>query len=249
VPATPAEFTQAAAARLGQLSPEPEIDVLDDLLLEVRRPGRSPATLRLHNLWWAHLADPSQLRSRLDQLAVAVSGAAADAPLDPARLVPVVRSREALPADAPVRPLFPESPLFIGLALDGQHTRRLVRRIDADLLRMPEARLFLTARANLTLAASTLRRERLGPVVRLHLDGDLDSSLLVVDALWQAVVADVGGAVVAAAPARGALLYAPVDALDTLRTTARHLRRMAPWPLPLLALERSRRGWTSTDGR
>ena len=247
MPATPAEFTQAAAARLSQLTPAPEVEVLEDLLLEVRRPGQAPATLRLHNLWWAHLADPDQLRSRLDQLAVAVSGAAADAPLDPAGLVPIVRARSALPADAPVRPLFENSPLFIGLALDGQHTRRLVRRIDADMLRMPDPRLFVIARANLAMAASTLRRERLGAVVRLHLDGDLDSSLLVVDALWEAVVADVGGPVVATAPARGALLYAPLEAVDTLRSTARHMRRMAPWPLPLVVMRRAARGWAAVE--
>lgn len=247
MPATPAEFTHAAAARLSQLTPPPEVVVLEELLLEVRRAGQSPATLRLHNLWWAHLADPSQLRSRLDQLATAVSSAAADAPLDPARLVPVVRARDALPADAPVRPL--AGPLHIGLALDGQHTRRLLRRIDADLLRMPDPRLFLMARANLTMAASTLRRERLGPVVRLHLDGDLDSSLLVVDALWQAVLADVRAPILAAAPARGALLYAAEADREALHTTARHLRRMAPWPLPLRVLRRLERGWEVSDGR
>lgn len=68
-----------------------------------------------------------------------------------------------------------------------------------------------------------------------------------VDALWEAVIADVGRPVVAAAPARGALLYAPLEAAETLRTTARHLRRMAPWPLPLLQVRRTARGWAALE--
>lgn len=232
--ATPEEFTRAAVARLSQLTPLPAVRVVAPLVLEVTRPGGAPTTLRLKNLWWAHLSAPEHLRSRLDQLAVAVTGAAADAPLDPERLVPVVRGRDALPETAPLQPL--AGPLVVGLALDGQHTRRVVRRIDADLLRMPDARLFLLARANLGLAAETLRRERVGPVTRLHFDGDLDSSLLVLPALWEAVVRSVGGTVVVAAPARGALLFAPAAAVGALHQTARHLRRMDPWPLPLVVL-------------
>jgi hypothetical protein len=236
--ATPEEFTTVAVARLRQLVPPPEVRVLESLVLEVTRAGGEPATIRLQNLWWAHLADPEQLRARLDQLAVAVSGAAADAPLELERLVPIVRSRDALPQTAPTQPFV--GSLVVGLALDGTQTRRVVRRIDADLLRMPDPRLFLVARANLGLLADTLRRERLGPVTRLHLDGDLDSSLLVLRPLWKAVVHSAGSPVVVAAPARGALLYAPLHELAALKETARHLRRMAPWPLPLV--------WLTTDG-
>ena len=232
--ATPEEFTAVAVARLQQLVPAPEVRVVETLVLEVTRPGVDPATLRLHNLWWAHLANPEQLRARLDQLAVAVSGASRDAPLELERVVPIVRAREALPGSAPTQPLV--DPLVVGLALDGKQTRRLVRRVDADLLRMPDARLFLVARANLGLRADALGRERLGPVTRLHLDGDLDSSLLVLRPLWRAVVKAAGGPVVVVAPARGALLYASVPEVDALLQTARHLRRMAPWPLPLVPL-------------
>jgi hypothetical protein len=239
--ATPEEFTAAAVARLGQLHPPPEVTVVAPLVLEVARPGHAPAVLRLQNLWWAHLSDPSQLRARLDQLAVGVSGAAADAPLEPGRLVPVVRARDGFSETSPVQHL--AGPLWVGLALDGDHTRRLVRRIDADMLRMPDARLFLVARANLGMAAETLRRERLGPVTRLHFDGDLDSSLLVLRPLWQAVVQAVGGPVVVAAPARGALVYASVAAADALQQTARHLRRMMPWPLPMVVLVTNGAGW------
>ena len=240
--ATPAEFTIAAAARLRQLHPPPEVIVVEPLVLEVIRPGTAPATIRLQNLWWAHLAAPEQLRVRLDQLATAVSGAATDAPLALERVVPIVRDRTAFPQTAPVQSLV--GSLCVGLALDGRQTRRVVRRIDADLLRMPDARLFMVARANLGLRAETLRRERLGPVTRLHLDGDLDSSLLVLRPLWQAVVHAEGTPVVVAAPARGALVYAPVAAADALRQTSRHLRRMAPWPLPLVWLETDGAAWT-----
>lgn len=236
--ATPAEFTAVAVARLRQLIPPPEVRVVEELVLEVTRLGAEPAILRLQNLWWAHLAAPEQLRSRLDQLAVAVSGPASDAPLELERVVPIVRARSALPETAPVQPLV--GSLVVGLALDGARTRRLVRRIDADLLRMPDPRLFMVARANLGMRAETLRRERLGPVTRLHLNGDLDSSLLVLRPLWEAVVHSAGGPVVVAAPARGALVYAPLAEVDALKQTARHLRRMAPWPLPL--------EWMSTEG-
>ena len=70
--ATPAEFTAVAVARLRQLIPPPEVRVVEELVLEVTRPGTEPAILRLQNLWWAHLAAPEQLRSRLDQLAAHV---------------------------------------------------------------------------------------------------------------------------------------------------------------------------------
>ncbi|HCH64825.1 MAG TPA: hypothetical protein DFR83_18610 [Deltaproteobacteria bacterium] len=239
--ATPEEFTTVAVARLRQLVPPPEVRIVESLVLEVIRPGSEPATIRLQNLWWAHLSDPEQLRSRLDQLAVAVSNAAADAPLELERLVPIVRARSALPQTAPVQPLI--GSLVVGLAIDGQQTRRVVRRIDADLLRMPDPRLFLTARANLGLLAGTLRRERLGPVTRLHLNGDLDSSLLVLRPLWKAVVHDSGGPVVVAAPARGALVFAPLAEAEALQQTARHLRRMAPWPLPLVWMATGGEGW------
>mgnify|MGYP000318107392 CR=1 FL=1 len=232
--ATPEEFTRAAVARLSQLTPCPEVVVVEALVLDVTPPGHAPTRLRLQNLWWAHLADPSQLRARLDQLAIALTSAASDAPLEPDRLVPLVRERSAFPETAPVQHL--AGPLWVGVGLDGQHTRRVVRRIDADLLRMPDARLFLVARANLGMAAHTLRRERIGPVTRLHFDGDLDSSLLALRPLWQAVVRSVGGMVAVSAPARGALLFAPVAAVAVLHQTARHVRRMAPWPLPMVVL-------------
>lgn len=243
--ATPEEFTHAAVARLRQLTPPPAVEVTGALELVVTLADRAPATLRLHNLWWAHLADPGQLRDRLDQLAVGLTSAAADAPLEPERLVPVVRGRAAFPASAPTQPL--AGRLHVGVALDGQVTRRLVRRIDADLLRMPESRLFLVARANLGLRAGTLRREALGPVTRLHFDGDLDSSLLVLKPLWQAVARAVGEPVLACASNRGALLYAPSAAATQLRHTARQLRRMAPWPLPLELLLWTGEGWRAVE--
>jgi len=243
--ASPDEFTQAAVARLSQLMPPPEVRILETLVLEVTRVGQAPAVMRLQNLWWAHLAAPEHLRMRLDQLAVAVSDAAGDAPLEPDRLVPVVRERTAFPKTAPARPL--AGPLWVGVALDGRHTRRVVRRVDADMLRMPDRRLFMVARANLGLAAETLRRERLGAVTRLHLDGDLDSSLLVLGPLWEAVARSVGGPVVVAAPARGTVLYAPAADLESLTQMAVHMRRMDPWPLPMVTLTSRGGAWAVVE--
>jgi len=139
-------------------------------------------------------------------------------------------------------------PLWVGLAIDGAQTRRVLRRLDADLLRMPDVRLFLVARANLAGAADTLGRERVGPVTRLHFNGDLDSSLLVLPSLWQAVVRAVGGPIAVMAPARGALLYAPLAQAGALWQMARQVRRMDPWPLPPVLLVHRGEGWEAREG-
>ena len=225
----PDAFRTAVLARLQQLSPPPAVQVRGPLELVVTPEGGPATELRLHNLWWSLQRDPSQLRTRLDQ----VAGALLAAPTrDKAHLVPVLRTREHLPAHAPQLPFV--GPLHVATALDGPYTRRLVLRLDADLLQLRDGPLFHVAHNNLKNRATVLQRQKVGEVSRLVLDGDLDSALVLLQEPWRALRAT--SRFFACAPSRGVVLYTEDGSIGQLRQAAEQVQIEAPWPLPLVLL-------------
>ncbi len=226
-------FLTAVCARLGQLHPPPTVEVHGPLSITVTPEGGAPMELRLHNLWWTVHAEPAQFRHRLDQIAGAVSTTPGR---DAAHLVPVLRTRDSLPSLAPQLPF--AGPLFVATALDGPYTRRLVRRIDADLLQLHDSRLFHVAHNNLKARAAVLQRQRLGQVDRLVLDGDLDSALVLLPEPWRALGAT--NRLHTCCPARGVVLYTLNGYINALYRTAVQVQNDVPWPLPLVLLQWNR---------
>lgn len=238
------ELTARATERLRQNGFQ--VDVLAPLVLRVHSAAHT-TILRLHNLAWAVGRAPDTLESRLDQLLAAVGpkGETGSAPL-----VPVLRPVDALPASAPRWPLG-DSGLVWALAEDGRETRRLLRQVDCDLRRRTPRALFDLARSTLAGRAGQVDPGGDPPVWRVRLDGDLDSSLLLLDSLWEGLVDGLNARgpawpLLACAPARGALLLAHGPHVGKLLAAARSVRLAEPWPLRCPVLERRAGHWVAT---
>jgi hypothetical protein len=220
---TAAQFTERAAAVLredGLL-----VSIIGPLLLEVQLDAERLAQLRLHTL---HALAGRPLsggeEAALDRLRATVRAQARPA-RDPERVVPYLRTT------AQLAPLLASDPLLPCVAISGglwatfvfdlpEHLRQLRRR-DADLLRLTDARLLGLARGNLARRPGLALRTE-GPLWRVVLDGELDASVLLLPAFWEAHRDTLGAGPLALALSPGVLLCAPDGPGGAaLRATAR----------------------------
>lgn len=135
------------------------------------------------------------------------------APREPSldRLIPLVRNAEWLEStltssgDLPNRNLV--GPLWVVYAMEDGGSLRIVRRIDADKLRLRDDGLHERAVANLEARAQGMELVEISPgIYRLQLDKIVDSSLLLLRSLMAQVAQRLGGPLWACAPAAGLLL-------------------------------------------
>jgi hypothetical protein len=136
-----------------------------------------------------------------------------NAPREPSqdRLIPLIRNEEWLESTLassgglPNRKLV--GPLRVVCAMDRGGSLQVVRRIDADKLRLRDEGLFARAVANLEARAQGMELVQISPgIYRLQLDKIVDSSLLLLRPLMEQLAQRLGGPLWACAPAAGLLL-------------------------------------------
>lgn len=249
-PGTEAAFTAAAQAAVAARHPDAAFDVLGPLQLRVRV-GRFEGTLLLDNAWRHHrtggLSVDQALASVLGALEAQVSGQAPE-PLDPGRVLPLVRDEDYLreieahaaqaradPAERPFQaPLTGELVVLYGEDAEGHLSVLLPGRLAGSGL-APEG-LAARARDNLARRLPQARVVDVQGLYSVELDGTYESSLLLVDAFWTAERFPVRGEIVAAVPARHVLLVTGTghpERVAALRELAR--RGVAEWDHALSA--------------
>jgi uncharacterized protein YtpQ (UPF0354 family) len=138
--------------------------------------------------------------------------------LDPARLIPVLRSRAMVEPTAEerargqdkshliVRPLVGD----LVAVLSEDFPERLVSVTPQALDRagLDQAQAFAAADANLERMSRDARREQFGDFIGIQLDGTYEATLIQAKALWEGLAAEFG-ALAVAVPTRECLLIAP----------------------------------------
>ncbi len=150
----------------------------------------------------------------------ALAGAAAPAPV-PENVMPIVRHRDFLAAvreqagapggeDAPVSRALAGDAVAL-LAYDTPSSIAVMSKESLGLADLSDAAAFALATRNLARRAEALTWREEGGLRVAVLDGSYESSLLLLDGVWSALEADLGGPVAVAVPARDLLVAGRAD--------------------------------------
>lgn len=216
------EFTSVLVDWFRRELPDFEIEVVEPLALRVAfEPGRDCRS-QLDNLWafykrgaltrarlddvFASLRERGRVLSEapsLDDVVVLLKGAGFVAQAEAA----AERSPEPDQARLVTRPW--KADLFLVFAFDSPYSLRYVSRGDLAVLGVREEALvdrgIHTARSRM----GEVEAGDAGVVTVLRAGGTFESSLLLMDGLWQDIARDLGGPLAVAVPARDVVLVAP----------------------------------------
>lgn len=213
-------FTQQFAQALRAQAPGIAVTITADMELEVKRPSGIEATVHLDNAYAQYSADP-KARSEVIQRYVRslLEHKSEDAPLDRARIVPVVKDRawlaevrqslKARGAKQPLDNVFESlnDDLVVVYAEDSPlNIRYLVTDNLAELgLRKDQLRSLAVGNLRSLLPPIEVNN---GPLVSMiTAGGDYEASLLLFEDLWSSGRLKVDGDTVVAIPSRDVLLY------------------------------------------
>jgi uncharacterized protein YtpQ (UPF0354 family) len=212
---TPGAFTERVAAAARAAIPEAKVTIAGELHLETSGAGGRGVSTDLRNAYEVYRRDPEGLdrivRNYVGLLVETARAGGTQPPPDPSRIVPVFKSQRwlnSLRAQAPKAPELLTEPfnseLVIVYVEDRASSMRFLNvRDDVG----DRARLRHLALSNLhRLLAKIEARPVADGISLITAGGDYDTSLLLADALWSSGQIEVDGDIVAAAPAKGALL-------------------------------------------
>jgi uncharacterized protein YtpQ (UPF0354 family) len=214
---SPQAFTAAFAAAASAAMPDAKVKVAGDLNLETRVAAGGTTTTDLHNAYQVYLGDPDHLDAIIHRYVSLLADTAhlggPVPPVDRAHIVPVLKpnawaaalldQRKSTPQTLPLTEPF-NSELTIAYAEDRPSSVRfLMMRDDVG----DRAQLHSLALANL---------QRLLPKIEMAVGADglfligaggqYEASLLLADSIWSSGQIKVNGEIVAAVPAKDALI-------------------------------------------
>lgn len=213
----PPAFTAVVAREVATALPSAKVTVTGVLQLETRIAGGEAISNDLRNAYQRYTRDPEHLdeiiRQRVAGLVESVRDAQTKPPLDRSRIVPVLKTnawveaiqqqRKAAPDLQPLTEPF-NGELTIVYAEDRSASMRFLMMHDdvGDRSKLHELAL-----ANLhRLLPKIEMREGAPGIFLIEAGGDYEASLLLADSIWSSGQIKVDGEIVAAVPAKDALL-------------------------------------------
>lgn len=205
----PRELADEVAAATRAAVPGATIERVDDLTLRVVAPGNHQADVRLDNAFAAARNDPGSREQVVRDVVASIVEAMSLAAVDPSRIVPVVRERafvEAMGEAAPVwEPL--GGSLVVAYVEDLESGMRYLAEGDLAAAGVDRGSLRLLACGNLRrLLPAAIEIHDLDRAFMVTAGGSYESSLLLLDELWNPERFPVAGDFVVAVPTRDLLL-------------------------------------------
>ncbi|MCO4747266.1 MAG: hypothetical protein KC912_20880, partial [Proteobacteria bacterium] len=250
----PQEFIDLARDRLLRQRGDATIETVEGGLL-FEAPGHLPSRLNLHNLWrsidaWSDQR-PSDLTGALDDWArKMVAGAGVPQPISPEQLRVVVRAPEVVDAvgeHSSGVPLLRAIP-GVGtlLAADVGKSYRYLTEDALTETGLDGMDAFDRAFANTLEEIEPQLRRHDGVVKMFTCGGHFESSLMLIDSLWDREE-EALGPIVVAIPARDLVLWAPMQDADAVAELERQVKqafdRDVPYLLSPLLYQRTPAGW------
>ena len=215
----PAAFTQDYLARLKKVKPDARASIAADLELEVFFPDSTqPLRVYLDNAFRDFSQSPRDKEAILSRYigALTESRANAAAPIDPARILPVIRDREfveqtgRLPSngDTPVAVASEQlnEDLYVMYVADSEHSVRYLSEEDLAAVEVDRANLRRHAMENLRRLYPEVQMMGAEGLYMFRLDGTYESSLLLSEHLWDRPEMKVKGEFLVAVPSRDVLV-------------------------------------------
>ena len=254
---TEAEFTEIAVLALQDLAPARRAASKGPLAVDLGDASGQAGRLHLDNAYRNLSDDPDARAGELERFLNSILADESGEPFDASAIRPVLRSRElaesmaaTMSAGPAPRSLIREP--FAGdvevlYVVDRAQSLEYLAREDLSALAIEERELRALAIRAL-VAAVQPKRESLfdGRAFMLVAGGDLESSFVLVDSLWQAEEQRASGSLTAAIPARDLLIAAPSDdaeAVAQIAGAAERMSREAAYPISALLFERTADGW------
>jgi uncharacterized protein YtpQ (UPF0354 family) len=214
---SPRAFTDAFAATAHAAMPSAQVDVKGDLNVETRAPGGEATVSDLHNAYNRYRATPEHLQEILrGYVATLAEAAQATATVDRSHIVPILKNKAwvdgtrkvlaALPPEKASEPLTEpfNGKLTIVYVEDRAHSMRFLTTRDDVGDRM---KLHNLALANLgRLLGKMEMRGAADGLWLISAGGNYEASLLLADSIWSSGQIKVDGDIVAAVPAKDALI-------------------------------------------
>jgi uncharacterized protein YtpQ (UPF0354 family) len=234
------QFTDEFIKGLKAAAPGATVTLQGPMEVHVRDTHGREYTARLDNAYASYVRDPNLRRELLRRhVAAGLEGLRPDAPLDPSRVVPIIKDRKWLveiTRGTDIKNVFDDfnEQLVIVYAED---TPATIRYLTPKILQESG----FAKRQLRDLAVANLRqllREpevRIGPLVSLiSVGGDYEASLLLFDNLWSSGQIKVDGEIVVAVPSRELLLFTGsrnAEGLAKLQELATQAVRESPYSL------------------
>src|SRR4030095_14147180 len=214
----PAGFTRYYIAHLRKANLEARVRAVGDLELKIVLPGSDePLRAFLDNAFRDYTMSPRDKQPILDRYvgALTESRATATAPIDPTRILPVIRDREFLEqasqvprkADKAVEIASEQfnDDLYVMYVADSEHSVRYLSEADLEEAKVDRANLRAQAVENLRRLYPEVQVMGANGLFMVRLDGTYESSLLLSERLAEQPV-EVKGETIAAVPTRDLLL-------------------------------------------
>lgn len=217
---SPGEFTREFVKALKTVIPDRKIEIVKPLEIRIKgNDGDHDVTAYLDNAYNQSLRDPGLKDQIIARYAMSYADEpVADAPIDPARIIPVLKDRawladtaRALAANGATEP-----PEYVFEDLNGELVVVYAEDAPRTIRYFPESRLEEAGVKRTELRArATENLMRILPDMKIHAGplfsmitagGDFEASLLLVDELWTSGDIEVDGDFVVAVPARDVLL-------------------------------------------
>ncbi len=246
---TPAAFTREVVAVLKTKADGLAVRVMGDLELRVTGGDGEGSQVFLHNAYDAYQQNPAQLAAVLGNyvLALAELGAVRDDPVDPERIVPVIKDRNWMrETQARVRAhpkyragqeqVFEEynDELVIFYAEDLPHGIRYLTTEGVKKWGLEQASLRPLAVRNLRALLPQVQVLGAGGLYLISAGGNYEASLLLFEGLWRDEKLEVEGDYVVAVPARDTLLVTgsrDYEGLRRVREAVAQVYAQAPYRL------------------
>ena len=232
-PPDPAAFAQDYIAQLRRIKPEAKAKVVGELELEILFPGCSePLRAFLDNAFRDYSQSPKDKNAILARYvgALAESRASAATPIDPARILPVIRDREfveqagQLPRNGgkPIEVASEQlnDDLYVMYVADSEHSVRYLSEADLAEAKVDRANLRNQSMENLRRLYPEMQMMGAEGLYMIRLDGTYESSLLLSEKLWESPELKVKGEFLVAVPSRDVLVISGTlerEALETMR--------------------------------
>jgi len=250
-----AEFTELYARAVRERFPDLNVRVAGRRELEIIT-DTAEYSIYLDNAWDAAAGNPGQRSAVVARYLGTLESTLSATPVGPApaldRVLPVVRGADLFAGGdpGPTEASFYSEPLAADLrvyyAVTGDGYIEYLTRAQIDSLGVPPSELRERAVDNLVASLASLLRQGLHGLYLIDAGGSFESSLLLVDDLWETQRDVLQGDVVAAVPTRDVILYTgsqATEALEALRRVSEEVYATGAYPVSRVLLVRRDGRW------
>ena len=246
---TPLQFTENFVAEIKKSAPQITVTVVRPLELKASAQGANENSVFLDNAYANYKSDPQAGNAIIQKYVAALveTSAHTQAPVDPSRIVPVIKDKTYLGEvrqSVKARGGSPEkfmtvyeeynSELWIFYAEDSPKNIRYLSDNDLAALKLERNTLRELAVKNLRQLLPEPTLVGTNGLYMMHAGGDYEASLILADSIWQAGTIKVDGDLVIAIPSRDVLLITGSSnhaGLKKVRDLAEKTMKEAPYRL------------------